>query len=72
MSTFIMYAAAIIAVAIVVVMLIKKMDIKITLFLMGIILMFVGVGLGNPIGGEALYTCGERKPFVCDLSAEDI
>ena len=58
MSTFIMYAAAIIAVAIVVVMLIKKMDIKITLFLMGIILMFVGVGLGNPIGGEEFASTG--------------
>lgn len=58
MSTFIMYAAAIIAVAIVVIMLIKKMDIKITLFLMGIILMFVGVGLGNPIGGEEFASTG--------------
>lgn len=53
-----MYAAAIIAVAIVVIMLIKKMDIKITLFLMGIILMFVGVGLGNPIGGEEFASTG--------------
>lgn len=58
MSTFIMYAAAIIAVAIVVFMLIKKMDIKITLFLMGIILMFVGVALGNPIGGEDFTSTG--------------
>ena len=58
MSTFIVYAAAIIAVAIVVVVLIKKMDIKITLFLMGIILMFVGVGLGNPIGGEEFASTG--------------
>lgn len=49
MSTVIMYASAIIAVVIVVTMLIKKMDIKITMFLMGIVLMFVGAALGNPI-----------------------
>ena len=52
MTTFVMYAAAIISVAIVIFMLIKKMDIKITLFLMGIVLMFVGCALGNPLGGE--------------------
>ncbi len=52
MNTFVMYAAAIISVAIVVYMLIKKMDIKITLFVMGIVLMFVGAALGSPIGGE--------------------
>lgn len=33
----------------------QKMDIKITLFLMGIVLMFVGCALGNPLGGEDLY-----------------
>ena len=37
-----MHIIAIIAVAIVIFMLIKKMDIKITLLLMGIVLMFVG------------------------------
>lgn len=58
MSTFVMYASAIIAVAIVVVMLIKKMDIKITLFLMGVVLMFVGAALGNPIGGEDFASTG--------------
>lgn len=58
MSAFVMYAAAVISVAIVVVMLIKKMDIKITLFLMGIILMFVGAALGNPIGGEDFASTG--------------
>ena len=40
MSNIIMYATALLAVVIVVAMLIKKMDIKITLFLMGIVLMF--------------------------------
>lgn len=58
MTNIVMYASAIIAVAIVVTMLIKKMDIKITLFLMGIILMFVGVALGNPIGGEEFASTG--------------
>lgn len=58
MTSVVMYASAIIAVAIVVYMLIKKMDIKITLFLMGVILMFVGVALGNPIGGEEFKSTG--------------
>lgn len=58
MSTFIMYAAAVISVAVVVFMLIKKMDIKITLFFMGILLMFVGKALGNPIGGEDFASTG--------------
>ncbi|MCC8162904.1 MAG: C4-dicarboxylate transporter DcuC [Lachnospiraceae bacterium] len=52
MNTCLMYVAAIVSVAIVVFMLIKKMDIKITLFTMGIVLMFVGAALGTPIGGE--------------------
>ncbi len=58
MSNIIMYATALLAVVIVVAMLIKKMDIKITLFLMGIVLMFVGVALGNPIGGEEFVSTG--------------
>lgn len=58
MSAFIMYAAALISVAVVVFMLIKKMDIKITLFLMGILLMFVGKALGNPIGGAEFASTG--------------
>ena len=58
MTTFVMYAAAIISVAIVIFMLIKKMDIKITLFLMGIVLMFVGCALGNPLGGEDFVSTG--------------
>ena len=48
-----MYGSAIIAVAVVIFMLIKKMDIKITLFLMGILLMFIGMAMGN---GCLLYT----------------
>ena len=53
-----MYGSAILAVAVVIAMLIKKMDIKITLLLMGIILMFVGLGLGTPIGGEEFASTG--------------
>ena len=48
-----MYIIAIIAVAIVIFMLIKKMDIKITLLLMGIVLMFVGAAMGHPIVEES-------------------
>lgn len=58
MSNVIMYGSAILAVAVVIAMLIKKMDIKITLLLMGIILMFVGLGLGTPIGGEEFASTG--------------
>lgn len=45
-----MYGSAIVAVAVVIFMLIKKMDIKITLFLMGVLLMFIGIAMGNGIG----------------------
>ena len=58
MSNVIMYGSAILAVAVVIAMLIKKMDIKITLLLMGIIQMFVGLGLGTPIGGEEFASTG--------------
>lgn len=58
MTNIIMYLSALIAVAVVVVMLIKKMDIKITLFLMGVVLMFIGVALGNPIGGAEFASTG--------------
>lgn len=58
MSNVIMYGSAILAVAVVIAMLIKKMDIKITLLLMGIILMFVGLGLGTPVGGEEFASTG--------------
>ena len=49
MNALIMYGSAIIAVLIVGWMLIKKMDIKITLFSIGIILMYVAVLMGNDI-----------------------
>ncbi|MBD8500387.1 C4-dicarboxylate transporter DcuC [Paenibacillus arenosi] len=49
MNPIIMYGSALIAVSIVIYMLIKQMDIKITMFLMGIVLMFVGIAAGNGI-----------------------
>ncbi|MGX8833046.1 C4-dicarboxylate transporter DcuC [Amedibacillus sp. YH-ame6] len=49
MNSIIMYGSAIIAVFIVGWMLIKKMDIKITLFSIGIVLMYVAVLMGNEI-----------------------
>ncbi|WP_195576303.1 C4-dicarboxylate transporter DcuC [Paenibacillus sp. 1001270B_150601_E10] len=49
MNPIIMYGSAIIAVSIVIYMLIKQMDIKISMFLMGIVLMFVGIAAGNGI-----------------------
>ena len=58
METAIMYIAAIVSVALVVFMLIKKMDIKITLFVIGIILMYIGMACGNTIGGGEFSTTG--------------
>ena len=58
MSAVIMYGSAIIAVAVVIFMLIKKMDIKITLFLMGVLLMFIGIAMGNGIGVKDFATTG--------------
>ena len=58
MSAVIMYGSAIIAVAVVIFMLIKKMDIKITLFLMGVLLMFIGIAMGNGIGVKDFASTG--------------
>lgn len=58
MSTAIMYISAIVAVALVVFMLIKKMDIKITLFVIGMILMYIGMACGNSIGGTDFVSTG--------------
>lgn len=48
MNDIIMYGSALIAVIIVVIALIK-MDIKVTLFAMGIVLMYIAIAMGNPI-----------------------
>lgn len=57
-SNIVMYASAIIAVLIVIYMLIKKMDIKITLFLMGIILILISVGMGKEIAVKDFVSTG--------------
>ncbi|MCR8645135.1 C4-dicarboxylate transporter DcuC [Paenibacillus sp. N1-5-1-14] len=57
-SNLIMYASAIIAVLIVIYMLIKKMDIKITLFLMGIILIFISMAMGKDIAIKKFVSTG--------------
>lgn len=49
MSPILMYGSAILAVGVVVFMLIKKMDIKMTLFLIGIVLMYIAMAFGNGI-----------------------
>lgn len=53
-----MYVAAILAVAIVIFMLIKKMDIKISLFLIGIVLMFVAMASGHEISASGFAPSG--------------
>lgn len=58
MTDFIMYAAAALAVAVVIYMLIKKMDIKITLFLMGILLILLSLGLGKEIAVKDFASTG--------------
>lgn len=58
MSPIIMYGAAILAVCVVVFMLIKKMDIKMTLFLIGIVLMYIAMAFGNGIAIKDFETTG--------------
>lgn len=58
MNSMIMYGIALASVVIVVVMLIHKMDIKITLFVMGVILMYITKFTGNSIGGESFQSSG--------------
>ena len=58
MNDIIMYGSALIAVIIVVIMLIKKMDIKITLFAMGIVLMYIAIAMGNPIAIKEFESTG--------------
>lgn len=56
--TFVMYASAILSILIIVYMLIKKMDIKITLFLMGIVLMFIAMAMGKGIDVKGFESTG--------------
>lgn len=56
--TFVMYASAILSILIIVYMLIKKMDIKIPLFLMGIVLMFIAMAMGKGIDVKGFESTG--------------
>lgn len=58
MNDIIMYGSALVAVIVVVIMLIKKMDIKITLFAMGIVLMYIAIAMGNPIAIKEFQSTG--------------
>ena len=58
MNEIIMYVAAVVSVVLVVTMLIKKMDIKITLFGVGIILMYVALAMGNGIAIKDFQSTG--------------
>lgn len=53
-----MYVAAILAVAVVIFMLIKKMDIKISLFFMGILLMYIAIISGREIAFRGFTSTG--------------
>ncbi len=58
MNDVIMYGSAIISVIIVIWMLIKKMDIKITLFGMGIVLMYIALAMGKGISLKGFESTG--------------
>lgn len=58
MNDVVMYGSAIISVIIVIWMLIKKMDIKITLFGMGIILMYIALVMGKGISLKGFESTG--------------
>ena len=58
MNNYVMFATAIIAVAIVVYMLIKKMDIKITLFAIGLVLMYIAITVGDGLGIKDFASTG--------------
>lgn len=58
MSLALMSIIAVIAVAVVIFMLIKKMDIKITMFFIGIVLMFIGIATGQGIGVKDFESTG--------------
>jgi len=49
MDVFLMYALAVIAFAVLVYLLIKKMDIKMSLFLLGLVLMYAALLMGKPL-----------------------
>lgn len=55
---FVMYGAALLAVLVVIYLLIKKMDIKISLFLIGIVLMYIAIAMGKGIAVKGFESTG--------------
>lgn len=66
MNLFLMFGSSLLALAIVIFMLIKKMDIKITLFLVGILLMIVSILMGNPVIEEPVNIVVDSVLSVVD------
>lgn len=58
MPSIIMYFSALCGVGLIVYMLIKNLDVKISLFFVGIVLMFVALMYGNPIGAKGFNAGG--------------
>jgi DcuC family C4-dicarboxylate transporter len=58
MNTALMFVVALAAVGVVVYMLIKKMDIKVTLFLIGMVLMYIAIATGGSISIKDFESCG--------------
>lgn len=58
MNPYVMFGITLLAFSLVTYMLIKKMDIKITLFAMGIILMYTAIFTGNPIAIKEFQSTG--------------
>ncbi|MCT1902896.1 C4-dicarboxylate transporter DcuC [Oceanobacillus sojae] len=58
LDNLIMYGSAILAVVVIVYMLIKKMDIKIALFLMGIVLLLISLAMGKDIVFQDFQSTG--------------
>ena len=58
MNSFVMYGTAILSIAIIGYMLVKKMDIKITLFFIGVILMYIAIFAGNTIAIKDFKSSG--------------
>lgn len=57
-NQIVMYAATVLAVGLLIYMLIKNMDIKIALFMIGVVLMFVAIAMGNPIAIKDFASTG--------------
>ncbi|MEG0327457.1 MAG: C4-dicarboxylate transporter DcuC [Erysipelothrix sp.] len=66
MNPIIMYGSGIIAIVIVTYMLLKKMDIKVTLFAVGIMLMFVAILFGNQVVEKPVHLLVDPLQAVID------